>query len=77
MALAIAAFAMVSLIGLLSVGLGHSCRSMDRSVEGQIVDWSRGLAKVAYEAKSLNSVETLTPYYQFRTLRHNRFAPGL
>ena len=63
MALAITGFAMVALIGLLSVGLDASRRSIEVSVQGQIMDWARGRAKEALETKSLASVSSGNPYY--------------
>jgi uncharacterized protein (TIGR02598 family) len=63
MALAITGFAMVSLIGLLSVGLDQSRRNIEVSVQGQIMDWTRGQAKAALESDNLPSVTAGNPYY--------------
>lgn len=63
MALAISGFAMVSLIGLVSVGLDQSRKTIEISAEGQILDWTKSYAKSLMETEGVTALASSTPLY--------------
>lgn len=62
LALGLLSFAIVSMVGLISVGLTGMQSNIQRTVEAQIMDWSRNAAKVAQAEGALPSLSLKNPY---------------
>lgn len=62
LALGILSFAVISMAGLLSVGISGLRENRQRSIESQILDWAQSVAREAYEAGNLSRLADEGPY---------------
>lgn len=62
LALGLLSFAIISMVGLLSVGLTGMQGNIQRSVEAQIMDWVRSTAQVAHTEGTLLSLAEDNPH---------------